>query len=255
MLRDGSDEPRRRKTPPVTASDVLHRCLVVLPTYQERENIRSTIAAVLAASPRADALVVDDASPDGTAALVSSLQAADPRIALLNRSGKLGLGTAYVAGFRFGLDAHYGAIATMDADGSHDPTSLPAMLAHLDAGDADLVIGSRYASGGTVENFSAARRLNSAVANAVARTLLGLRVRDCTSGFRLYSAALLRTMRLDTLKSTGYSMVPELLYEAAHSGARIVEVPIAFRNRERGVSKVTLGEIVSWMRTVAALRR
>ena len=239
----------------MTSPDTSRRCLVVLPTYQERENIRAMIAAVLAASPRADVVVVDDGSPDGTGALVSSLRATDQRIALVSRSGKLGLGTAYVAGFRFGLDAGYDAIATMDADGSHDPAVLPAMLAHLDAADADLVIGSRYAPGGTVENFSAARKLNSAVANAVARALLGLRVRDCTSGFRLYSSALLRRMRLDALKSTGYSMVPELLYEAASSGARIVEVPIAFRNREKGVSKVTITEILSWMRTVAALRR
>ena len=239
----------------MTSPDTSHRCLVVLPTYQEGENIRATIAAVLAATPRADALVVDDGSPDGTGALVTALRATDPRIALVSRAGKLGLGTAYVAGFRHGLDANYGAIATMDADGSHDPAALPEMLAHLDAGDADLVIGSRYAPGGSVDNFSAARKLNSAVANTMARVLLGLRVRDCTSGFRLYSAALLRRMRLGGLKSTGYSMIPELLYEAAFSGARIVEVPIAFRNREKGVSKVTVGEIVSWMRTVAALRR
>jgi len=227
----------------------------VLPTYEERENIRAMIDAVLAASPRVDVVVVDDGSPDGTGALVAGLRATDPRIALVSRTGKLGLGTAYVAGFRFGLAADYGAIATMDADGSHDPGVLPAMLAYLDAGNADLVIGSRYAPGGSVENFSAARKLNSAVANGMARLLLGLRVRDCTSGFRLYSAPLLRRMRLEALKSTGYSMVPELLYEAAFSGARIVEVPIAFRNRAKGVSKVTLGEILSWMRTVAALRR
>jgi dolichol-phosphate mannosyltransferase len=239
----------------VTAFDTSHRCLVVLPTYQERDNIRTTVAAVLAASPRADALVVDDGSPDGTGALVASLQAADPRISLINRSGKLGLGTAYLAGMRQGLDAGYGAIATMDADGSHDASVLPAMFARLDAGEADLVIGSRYAPGGSVENFTAARKLNSAVANGMARMLLGLRVRDCTSGFRVYSAALLRRMRLDALRSTGYSMIPELLYEASSAGARVVEVPIAFRNRERGVSKVTVGEILSWMRTVAALRR
>lgn len=242
---------------PVTSLDIPvgDRCLVVLPTYQERENIRATMQAVLASSPRVDAVVVDDASPDGTADLVSAMRVRDPRIALVSRAGKLGLGTAYVAGFRYGLDAGYGAIATMDADGSHDPRVLPAMLAALDSGDADLVIGSRYAPGGSVENFSAARKLNSAVANAMARALLGLRVRDCTSGFRLYSASLLRRMRLDALKSTGYSMVPELLYESAAAGARIIEVPIAFRNREKGESKVTVGEILSWMRTVAALRR
>lgn len=231
------------------------RCLVVLPTYQERENIRAMIAAVLDASPRTDVVVVDDGSPDGTAEVVATLSATQPRLALVRRAGKLGLGTAYVAGFRHGLDAGYAMIATMDADGSHDPAALPAMFARIDAGDADLVIGSRYAPGGSVENFSAARRVNSAVANAAARTLLGLRVRDCTSGYRLYTAALLRRMRLDALKSIGYSMVPELLYEAARAGARIVEVPIAFRNREKGVSKVTVSEILSWMRTVAALRR
>jgi glycosyltransferase involved in cell wall biosynthesis len=181
--------------------------------------------------------------------------ASEPRVALVRRAGKLGLGTAYIAGFDYGLGDGYDMIATMDADGSHDPAALPAMFAHIDAGDADLVIGSRYAPGGTVENFSFARKLNSAVANGAARALLGLRVRDCTSGFRLYTESLLRRMRLHALKSIGYSMVPELLYEASLAGARIVEVPIAFRNREKGVSKVTLGEIMSWMRTVAALRR
>jgi len=231
------------------------RCLVVLPTYQEADNIRATVQAVLAASPRLDVLVVDDASPDGTAALVTAMRSRDPRIALVSRAGKLGLGTAYIAGFQYGLDAGYAAIATMDADGSHDPAALPVMLGYIDAGDADLVIGSRYVRGGSVENFSMARKMNSAVANAMARMLLGLRVRDCTSGFRLYSSGLLRHMRLAKLKSTGYSMVPELLFESASSDARIVEVPISFRNRERGVSKVTVGEILSWMRTVAALRR
>ena len=231
------------------------RCLVVLPTYQERDNIHAMLAAVMAASPRADAVVVDDGSPDGTAEVVAALCAGEPRISLITRAGKLGLGTAYVAGFRVGLDSGYGCLATMDADGSHDPSSLPAMLALIDSDGADLVIGSRYARGGSVENFSPARKINSAVANAAARTLLGLRVRDCTSGFRVYSAPLLRRMRLDQLRSTGYSMIPEMLYEASFAGARIVEVPIAFRNRERGVSKVTLREIVSWMRTVAALRR
>lgn len=210
---------------------------------------------MLAASPRTDAVVVDDGSPDGTAELVAALGAAEPRVALITRARKLGLGTAYLTGFRLGLDSGYGAIATMDADGSHDPTSLPAMLALVDSGSADLVIGSRYARGGTVENFSFARKLNSAVANGVARTLLGLRVRDCTSGYRMYAVALLRRMRLDQLRSTGYSMIPEMLYEASFAGARIVEIPIAFRNRARGVSKVTWREIVSWMRTVAALRR
>ncbi len=243
---------------PVTSDHVsaaAGRCLVVLPTYQEADNIGATVHAVLAASPRLDVLVVDDASPDGTAALVTAMRSREPRIALINRSGKLGLGTAYIAGFKYGLAAGYAAIATMDADGSHDPAALPDMLNHIDAGDADLIIGSRYVRGGSVENFSVARKMNSAVANAMARMLLGLRVRDCTSGFRLYSSTLLRHMRLAKLKSIGYSMVPELLYESASSDARIVEVPISFRNRERGISKVTVGEILSWMRTVAALRR
>jgi len=242
----------------VTLPDVQRafgRCLVVLPTFQERENIAATVRAVLDSSPRVDVLVVDDSSPDGTADLVTAMRVYEPRLFLVSRPGKLGLGTAYIAGIEYGLDAGYEMIATMDADGSHDPTTIPAMIVRLDAGDADLVIGSRYAPGGTVVNFSLARKANSAVANAAARGLLGLRTRDCTSGFRIYTATLLRSMRLDALRSTGYSMVPELLYEATRAGARVVEVPIAFRNREKGVSKVTLGEILSWMRTVAALRR
>ena len=239
----------------MTSADNSHRCLVVLPTYQERDNIRATLAAVMAASPRADAIVVDDGSPDGTADVVAAMSANEPRIALLRRSGKLGLGTAYLAGFQRGLQSGYGALATMDADGSHDPMRLPDMLACIDEGNADLVIGSRYARGGAVVNFSFARKLNSAVANGVARRMLNLRVRDCTSGFRVYAASLLRTMRLDQLRSTGYSMLPEMLYEAARAGARVAEVPITFRNREKGVSKVTVSEILSWMRTVAALRR
>src|ERR1700680_1029049 len=211
----GSEEPRRRKMLPVISAVIPQtRCLVVLPTYQERDNIRATVTAVLAASPRAHALVVDDGAPDGTAELVTAMCASEPRIALVRRAGKLGLGTAYIAGFDYGLGDGYDMIATMDADGSHDPAALPAMFAHIDAGDADLVIGSRYAPGGTVENFSFARKLNSAVANGAARALLGLRVRDCTSGFRLYTESLLRRMRLHALKSIGYSIVPELLYEA-----------------------------------------
>ncbi|MBV8366735.1 MAG: polyprenol monophosphomannose synthase [Candidatus Eremiobacteraeota bacterium] len=242
-------------SPTASGQPANSRCLVVLPTYRERENIEATVRAVLDSSARVDAVVVDDSSPDGTADLVNALRLHEPRLFLISRPGKLGLGTAYVAGIRFGLDAGYDIIATMDADGSHDPSALPAMLAQLDADGADVVIGSRYVAGGSVENFSLARKANSAVANAVARALLGLRVRDCTSGFRAYDATLLRAMRLDALRSTGYSMVPELLYEATRSGARIAEVPIAFRNREKGVSKVTVGEILSWMRTVAALRR
>ena len=228
------------------------RCLAVLPTYNERGNVETLVARLLALPANVEVMVVDDSSPDGTANIVEELAAREPRIHLLCRPGKLGLGSAYLAGFEYALARDFEAVCTMDADCSHDPAHLPEMLERF--ADADIVIGSRYCSGGRVERFSAARKLNSFVANALARSATGLRVRDATSGYRLYRAQLLRRMPLAALRSHGYSMLVELLYEANRAGARIVESPIVFKNRASGDSKITFGEILESLKTFGQIR-
>jgi dolichol-phosphate mannosyltransferase len=230
------------------------RCLVVLPTYQERDNIAATLDRVMRASPVLDALVVDDGSPDGTGDIVMQAMKREPRIALNRRARKSGLGSAYLAGFEHGLRMGYGAVCTMDADGSHDAASLPSMLRAMHAQAADLVIGSRYVRDGAVRDWTWLRKLNSAAANCLYRKLLGIATHDCTSGFRIYSAALLKKMRLSQLRSTGYSMLVELLVQAKACNARIVEEPILFKNRRLGKSKISLHEMLTSLRTLLDLK-
>jgi len=227
-------------------------CLVVLPTYNEKGNVEALAAQLLGLPANIDVIVVDDSSPDGTADLVERLAAGNPRIRLIRRPNKLGLGSAYLAAFEYALARDYDAVCTMDADCSHDPKHLPVMLERL-AG-ADVVIGSRYCAGGRVEHFSAARKINSFVANALARRATGVRVRDATSGYRIYRTEFLRRMPLDALQSHGYSMLVELLYEAKRAGARIVESPIVFKNRASGDSKITFGEIFESLKTFGQIR-
>ena len=228
------------------------RCLVALPTYNERGNIVDLITRLLALPSQVDVLVVDDASPDGTSDLVQELASREPRVGLFRRSGKLGLGSAYLAAFDYAFARDYDAVCTMDADMSHDPAHLPAMIALLE--DADVVIGSRYCRGGEVESFTLARRINSFGANTLARLVTGLRVADVTSGYRAYSIALLRKMPLDRLTARGYALLVELLYMAKQHGARIVESPIIFRRRGSGDSKITAGEILESLRTLGRIR-
>lgn len=227
--------------------------LVILPTFNERENIVTMISRLLESSGRTEILVIDDGSPDGTSSIVRELMHDRPRVHLIERKGKLGLGSAYLLGFEYALHGGFGAAITMDADHSHDPVHIDAMLSLAENG-ADLVIGSRYTEGGSVENWGAIRRLNSGVANLLARRVVGQHVRDCTSGYRLYSAPLLERMRRIGLRSTGYSMLVELLYEATVSAASIAEVPIRFRDRVAGESKISWQEVAESLRTLLRLK-
>jgi dolichol-phosphate mannosyltransferase len=229
-----------------------HRCLVILPTYNERDNVAVLIRKILAASDDVDVLVVDDSSPDGTADAIRAMQVETPRIHLIQRPGKLGLGSAYLIGFKTAVQWGFGSTCTMDADQSHDPAHLAGMLNLLK--DHDLVIGSRYVPGGAVENWNILRKINSGAANLLARRIVGRDVRDCTSGYRLYSTRLIQQLELLALKSSGYSMLVELLYEARVCRARVVESPIVFRNRTLGKSKISYLEVLGSLRTLFRLK-
>ena len=229
-----------------------YRCLVVLPTYNERENIAQIVAKVLSADERLDVLVVDDSSPDRTAAAVRAIALRTPRVRLIERERKLGLGSAYVLGFETGAREGFGSICTMDADLSHDPRHLVDML-KLQA-DYDLVIGSRYIAGGRIEGFNIWRKLNSTVANVLAQRFVGNDVRDCTSGYRLYSTIFLERLNLAALEASDYSMLLELLYEARIRRARIAEHPIVFKNRVAGKSKISYREVLGSLRTLIRLK-
>jgi dolichol-phosphate mannosyltransferase len=210
---------------------------MVIPTYNEIENLADVVARVRRACPEVDILVVDDASPDGTGALADRLAAEDPRVRVLHRTDKQGLGAAYAAAFRAALDEGYDLIGEMDADGSHQPEQLPRLLAA--AADADLVIGSRWIPGGSVVNWPWHRRLLSRAGNVYTRVLLGIGVRDATAGFRVFRREALETIRLERVQSLGYVFQVELAYRALQAGLRVVEVPIEFVERVRGDSKMT----------------
>ena len=220
---------------------MLSRALVVLPTYNEAENVLPLTRAILALDAKLDVLVVDDASPDGTGDLVERERSREPRLSLLRRAGKLGLGTAYLAGFRWGLDHGYGHVLTMDCDGSHHPRYIPALLAALES--FDMVVGSRYVPGGGIVNWPRHRRALSAFANFYARVLLRLPVHDCTSGFRIYSREVLETVDPFAIRSSGYSFLEEMAWRVARWGFRIGEVPIVFEQRTLGTSKIDSSEI------------
>ena len=214
--------------------------LVIVPTYDEAENIRAIAAAILQSVPTAHLLVVDDGSPDGTADIVRSLAADDDRLHLLERSEKAGLGTAYVAGFRWGLERGYPLLVEMDADGSHPADRLPALVDAVLADDAVVLsIGSRWVPGGSVVDWPLRREVLSRGANTYARFALGLPVRDVTAGFRVYRAEVLRRMDLGSVDSKGYCFQIDMTLRVADLGGRIVEVPIRFRDRVHGVSKMS----------------
>ncbi len=222
--------------------------LVIVPTYNEAENVRTIAAAVLGALPDAHLLVVDDASPDGTADLVRQLAATDDRVHLLERSGKLGLGTAYVAGFRWGLERGYTLLVEMDADGSHPADRLPALVAAVDgADDVLLAIGSRWVPGGSVVDWPLHREVLSRGANTYARFVLGIGVRDVTAGFRVYRADAIARMDLDSIDSKGYCFQVDMTLRVDDLGGRIVEVPIRFRDRVHGVSKMSRSIVLEAM--------
>jgi glycosyltransferase involved in cell wall biosynthesis len=223
------------------SSDSDARALVVLPTYDEAENVLLLSAEVLEQDPRLDVLVIDDASPDGTGDLVENQMKREPRLSLLRRPGKLGLGTAYLAGFRYALDSDYAMVITMDCDFSHPPRYLPGILEASQ--HYDLVIGSRYVPGGGIANWPLHRRALSAWANFYTRTLLRLPVRDCTAGFRCYRREVLEKVDPFAVEVSGYSFLEELVWRIHHAGFEIGEYPIIFEDRLRGASKINRSEI------------
>jgi dolichol-phosphate mannosyltransferase len=216
---------------------ILGRVLVIVPTYNERENLPAIAARLRAAVPDAHLLVADDNSPDGTGDVADELAAADDHVHVLHRPGKQGLGTAYIAGFRWGLVEGYDVIVEMDADGSHQPEELPLLLEAL-AGGADLVIGSRWVPGGETVNWPARREFLSRGANTYARLMLGVPVRDTTAGFRAYRASTLEKIGLDDVQSEGYCFQVDLTLRTVRNGLRVAEVPITFVERTAGASKM-----------------
>lgn len=215
--------------------------LVIIPTYNELDNIRPMIEKVFSLSEPFDLLVIDDGSPDGTAAIVKERQAAYPgRLHLIERTGKLGLGTAYITGFRWALEHGYDYICEMDCDFSHNPDDLVRLVAAARAG-ADLVIGSRYVNGVNVVNWPMKRVLLSFFASKYVRMITGMPVRDATAGFVCYSARLLRTMNLDRIRMKGYGFQIEMKYTAWKLGLKIQEVSIIFTERTQGASKMSKG--------------
>ena len=210
------------------------RACVVLPTYNERENLPSIVPAILAAAPQVDVLVVDDNSPDGTGALADALAAKDPRVRVLHRARKEGLGRAYLAGFAEALSRGYGRILEMDADFSHDPARLPELL----ASGKDLALGSRYVEGGGTVNWGLGRRVLSKGGSLYARLILGIPVRDLTGGFKCFRRQVLESIDLPSVRSTGYAFQIELTYRALKRGFSVGEVPIVFADRRVGKSKM-----------------
>ncbi|MBZ5733991.1 polyprenol monophosphomannose synthase [Nocardioides sp. TRM66260-LWL] len=215
----------------------LGRAVMVIPTYNEADNLAWIVGRVRAAQPGLDVLIVDDGSPDGTGRLAEELAAADPAISVLHRTEKAGLGAAYLHGFSVALDAGYDVIGEMDADGSHQPEQLHLLLDAL--GSADLVIGSRYVPGGSVVNWPLRRRLLSRGGNVYVRLLLGIGVRDATAGFRLFRRHTLEKIELDTVQATGYVFQTEMVTRTLNAGLTVREVPIEFIERERGASKMS----------------
>lgn len=218
--------------------------LVIIPTYNEKENLPLIVGRLLQSVPSVNVLVVDDASPDGTAEVAESLAKKDEeqRIHVMHRQGKGGLGGAYIAGFRWGLEQGYSVLVEMDADGSHAPEQLRRLLERLDNG-ADLVLGSRYVTGGSVVNWPLQREILSRGGNLYARLALGVKINDITGGYRAYRREVLETIDLDAVDSRGYCFQVDLAWRAIKAGFEVVEVPITFTEREIGESKMS-GNIV-----------
>lgn len=223
--------------------------LVIIPTYDEAENIADVLGRVRASVPAAHILVVDDSSPDGTADLAVAAGREHGQVDVLRRAQKQGLGPAYRAGFAWGLERDFSVLVEMDADLSHDPAALPELLAAVEGG-ADLVIGSRYVPGGKVPGWPRHRLAISKVGNAYVTFALGIGLRDATGGYRAYSADALRSLDLDAITTYGYGFQVEMAYSLVRSGHRVVEVPITFRDRIRGTSKMSLTIVGEALRLV-----
>jgi dolichol-phosphate mannosyltransferase len=222
--------------------------VVVIPTYNEVLNLEVIVRRLRSAVPAADVLVVDDASPDGTGELAERLAEADPQVRVVHRARKAGLGAAYLEGFAVALDRGYAVVGEMDADGSHQPEQLPLLVAALS--DADLVIGSRWVLSGSVVNWSLFRKVLSIGGNLYARALLGIPVHDVTAGFRLFRADALRRIGLGDVQSVGYCFQTDLTLRTVRAGLRVREVPIEFRERERGESKMNRAVAVESLRRI-----
>ncbi|CAN5205406.1 polyprenol monophosphomannose synthase [soil metagenome] len=218
----------------------MNSAIVIIPTYNEAHNIRKLIGRVLNLKKSVDILIVDDGSPDGTADIVKCMQKVNPnRIHLIERSKKLGLGTAYVTGFRFALNNEYQYVCEMDADFSHNPDDLPNLIAVVESGEADVAIGSRYSRGISIVNWPLSRLILSFAANFYARTITGLPVKDTTAGFKCIHRKVLEKIDLQKIKSNGYAFQIEIHYRAWRAGFTLKEVSIIFREREEGVSKMS----------------
>jgi dolichol-phosphate mannosyltransferase len=215
----------------------MNRCLVVVPTYNEADNVPQLLPAVLGLGNHFSVLIVDDGSPDGTAKLVKEMQKTEPRIHLIERAGKMGLGTAYVAGFKYALANGFDFVFEMDADFSHDPQELPRLLEK--AQTYDLVIGSRYISGVNVVNWPLRRLILSYGANVYTRIITGMPVRDATGGFKCFRRKVLESIDLDAIHSNGYAFQIEMNFKSWRKGFKIHEIPIVFTDRRIGVSKMS----------------
>jgi dolichol-phosphate mannosyltransferase len=228
---------------------VVDRVIIVMPTYNERQNLDGMAGRIRESVPDADLLVVDDNSPDGTGDLADKLSEVDPHVHVMHRTEKAGLGRAYVAGFTWALDNGYHLIVEMDADGSHRPEDLPKLLAAAAASDA--VIGSRYVPGGTVVNWPKSREILSRGANIYNRLMLGVQVKDATGGYRVYRAPTLRAIDLNSIDSAGYCFQIDMTLRTLQAGLTITEVPITFVERELGASKMSNAVIVEAFTRVA----
>jgi len=233
----------------------MHPTLVIMPTYNEVENVRHTVEAVLAAAP-VDLLIVDDNSPDGTGEVADILSNQYPAVHVLHHGAKAGLGAAYLAGFAWAAERDYAKVFEMDADGSHQPRYLPAMIAALDAG-TDMVVGSRWMPGSAVENWPLRREILSRGGNLYVRLLLGIGVKDATGGYRGFTRSALSRLDLTSVQSQGYCFQVDLLWRVLRAGLRVTEIPIVFREREHGYSKMSGGIIVEalWQVTRWGVRR
>jgi dolichol-phosphate mannosyltransferase len=213
------------------------KAIISIPTYNERDNIANLVRDIQRVVSDVDILIIDDNSPDGTGQIADQLAARDPSIHVMHRPGKMGLGTAYVAGFRYAIERGYDLVFEMDADFSHNPTYLPQFLALAE--NADLVIGSRYIKGGGTPNWSPLRKFISGGGNIFARAVLGIPIHDCTGGYRCYRTAALRTLNLGAIRAQGYAFQVEMAYNFWKSGFRIRETPIIFEDRRVGSSKMS----------------
>jgi dolichol-phosphate mannosyltransferase len=228
------------------------KTVVIVPTYNEIENLQTIYGRIMRAAGHADLLIIDDGSPDGTGRLADQLARRDKRVQVMHRAGKLGLGTAVIAGFRWALEKRYEVIVTIDADLSHDPQYIPQMLELI--GEYDLVIGSRYVKDGGMVNWSLPRLMISLFANFMLKRILGIGQSDCSGGFKAYKSELLQRIGPEKIISPGYVFYVEILYRALKVGARVKEIPIIFLNRGKGKSKLGMNEVIGYAVNIFRLR-